>query len=200
MFIGDAKQDEFAANMVNFKKNGYYIDIGSSRGTISNNSYFFESLDWKGLCIESDPSYNPTYLERSCIYINSDALSIDYKKVLNENSFPNSIDYLSVDIDELSYDALLKLPFDEFNFKVITIEHDFYLYGDLYQKKQREFLESKGYLLICGNVYVEQPGYYNQNLPFEDWWIYPEYFDSNLVEKIKSYSCNPSEIIKKFQI
>ena len=59
-------------------------------------------------------------------------------------------------------------------------------------------LTSKGYFLLCSNVYVEQPGYDGKEFPFEDWWIDPSEFDQNLVEKIKCENNLPSQIIAKF--
>ena len=40
-FNADAKQDAFAANMLEFKKDGFCVDIGSCHSIISNNTYFF---------------------------------------------------------------------------------------------------------------------------------------------------------------
>jgi hypothetical protein len=95
-------------------------------------------------------------------------------------------------------DVLKILPLDEYRFKVITIEHDGYLYGDRYREPQRNILSSYGYLLLCSNVYVEQPGYEGKEFPFEDWWIDPSEFDNDLIEKIKCENTLPSEIISKF--
>ena len=198
MFRSEAKQDQFVANMFNHKRDGYYIDIGSCGAIDANNTYFFESLGWKGICIEIESSYNNTYVNRSCHYLNENALRIDYSSLFKELGSPNSIDYLSIDIDEISYDALILLPFDEYDFKIITIEHDLYLRGEVYKNLQKEFLISKGYTLICENVYVEQDGYYGKKLPFEDWWICPKYFDLNLIDRIRSNMEYPSEIISKF--
>ena len=95
-------------------------------------------------------------------------------------------------------DVLKILPLDEYRFKVITIEHDGYLYGDKYREPQRSILNSHGYLLLCSNVYVEQPGYEGKEFPFEDWWIDPSEFDNDLIERIKCDSTLPSVIISKF--
>jgi len=196
-FNSDARQDEFVANMLSFKRDGSYVDIGSCGAVGANNSCFFESLGWKGICVEIEPGYKPTYANRTCCLINQDALQVDYKKVFEENKMPKSIDYLSVDIDTLSIDALMKLPFDEYEFKVITIEHDYYLYGEEYKGRQKELLQNLGYEVLCENVMVEQPGY-GPNLPFEDWWVKPEFFARELLDKIKCDFEYPSKIIGNF--
>lgn len=197
IFFSDAKQDEFVARILNFKRNGYFVDIGSCNAIGSNNTFFFESLGWNGLCIELESGYNDSYKSRRCHYINSDALKIDYLSIFEKLKFPEVIDYLSLDIDQLSFDALIKLPHDNYKFKIITIEHDAYHLGESYRTKQRDFLNKLGYELIAGNIFVEQNGYPEAS-PFEDWWVKEEYFDKSLLNKIKSENIYPSQFIEKF--
>jgi hypothetical protein len=198
-FYSDAKQDQFAANILKFKRDGYCVDIGSCHSVISNNSYYFQGLDWTSISIEIERGYNESYSTRTNgVHLNKNALEVNYKETFEEYKFPKSIDYLSLDIDTLSLDVLKILPLDEYRFKVITIEHDAYVFGDEYRDPQRNILTSHGYLLVCSNVYVEQPGYEGKECPFEDWWIDSSEFDSNLIEKIKCDSTLPSVIISKF--
>ena len=198
-FYSDAKQDQFAANILKFKRDGYCVDIGSCHSVISNNSYYFQGLDWTSISIEIERGYNESYSTRTNgVHLNKNALKVNYKETFEEYEFPKSIDYLSLDIDTLSLDVLKILPLDEYRFKVITIEHDAYVFGDEYRDPQRNILTSHGYLLVCSNVYVEQPGYEGKECPFEDWWIDPSEFDSDLIEKIKCDSTLPSVIISKF--
>ena len=198
-FYSDAKQDQFAANILKFKRDGYCVDIGSCHSVISNNSYYFQGLDWTSISIEIERGYNESYSTRTNgVHLNKNALEVNYKETFEEYEFPKSIDYLSLDIDTLSLDVLKILPLDEYRFKVITIEHDAYVFGDEYRDQQRNILTSNGYLIVCSNVYVEQPGYEGKECPFEDWWIDPSEFDSDLIEKIKCDSTLPSVIISKF--
>lgn len=198
-FNSDAKQDQFVANILNFKKDGYCVDLGSCHSIISNNTYYFQDLGWTCISVEIERGYNGSYSTRkSGVHLNKNALEVNYKEVFEENEFPKSIDYLSLDIDTLSLDVLKILPLGEYRFKVITIEHDGYLYGDKYREPQREILISNGYQLLCSNVYVEQPGYEGKECPFEDWWIDPSEFSEELIEKIKCDNTLPSVIISKF--
>lgn len=200
-FCSDAKQDEFVANILNFKKDGYCVDIGSCHSVYSNNTFAFQELGWTSLSVEIESSYNDSYpsTRKLGVHLNENALNVKYKEVFEENEFPKNIDYISIDVDTLSLDVLKLIPFDEYTFKVITIEHDGYLYGDKYRKPQRKFLEKKGYLLLCSDVYVEQDGYYGKECPFEDWWINPNDFSTELIEQIKSDNLLPSLIIEKFK-
>jgi len=198
MFYSDASQDQFVANMFGFKQNGFYLDIGSCGAYGANNSAYFETLNWKGICVEINEHWNSSYNSRSCFYVNKNALELDYLKLLQETSAPQSIDYLSMDIDTLSLECLSKLPHDEYRFKIITIEHDHYLYGDEYREKQRDFLTKLNYKLICSDVLVPPNLIQRENCSFEDWWIDEQHFDNALIEKINSFNLYPHGIIQKF--
>ena len=198
-FYSDAKQDQFAANILKFKKNGYCVDIGSCHSVNSNNTYYFQGLGWASISVEIKQEYNESYSTRpNGVHLNKNALEVNYKETFERYGFPKSIDYLSLDVDTVSLDVLRILPLDEYRFKVITIEHDAYLYGDKYREQQRAILNSYGYLLLCSNVYVEQSGYQGKQFPFEDWWIDPSEFDQELIKKIKCDNALPSVIISKF--
>lgn len=199
-FYADDRQDEFVANLLKFKRDGYYVDIGSCASTGSNNSYFFESqLNWKGICIEKNPIFNDSYKERSCRYVNQDALTIDYEKMFKEENMPLSIDYLSLDIDEASVDALRKLPLKKYRFKVITIEHDSHVHGDLYKKPQREILIKNGYFLLCSEVLNQSGINIGQEHGWEDWYCDPAYFNPEELDHLISHRLSTEQIMQKFK-
>lgn len=202
MFNSQAFQDQFVANILQFKKNGYCIDIGSYHSIITNNTFYFQDLDWFSLSIESNSSLNDSYSTRkNGLHLNDDALLVNYSEVLKECEFPSVIDYLSLDVDTCSTEVLKILPFDEYKFRVITIEHDAYLYGDEYRNKQRQILSNYGYKLLCSNVLVpgtEDKKFYTEKSPFEDWWVFPDEFSDETLRKIECDMCYPDEIISKF--
>lgn len=199
MYFSDAKQDAFVCNMLKFPRKGYYLDIGSAHSAKHNNTFYLDRLGLKGICIEYDSMWNDTYKNRvNCNYMNKDALTLDYNLLLDSNNFSNEVDYLSLDIDELSLDVLKKIPFDRYQFKVITIEHDYYRFEDKLRGPQRDILLNNGYLLLCADVYVEQPTFPTEMSSFEDWWVHPKFFSTELLDKIKSTHLYPSQIIYKF--
>ena len=113
--------------------------------------------------------------------------------MFDNNSLPNIIDYLNVDIEGNGdrFNALTKVFESNREFKIITIEHDCYRGYDLTEAEpQRKFLLEKGYVLLCSNVSLE-------NNPFEDWWVNPKYFNENEYIHLKSNNLNYSEILKK---
>ncbi len=194
-YHSQAWQDEFVANILGFKRNGYYLDIGSFSAISTSNTYFFESeLGWKGICVEKNPGHAEEYKVRNCRFINDDATVLDYKKLLKEQGFPAQVDFLSVDIDESSAEALKVLPLDDYRFSVITIEHDAYRFGDTLRTAEREIL-SKHYSLICSNVLVPLGCGMGPNLPFEDWWVDANVFNMDKVHRLCGDRLYPDDIV-----
>lgn len=191
-YQSQAYQDRFVANILNFRRDGFYLDIGSCHAESCNNTFCFEELGWKGICIEKDSSHNESYNKRTCQYINEDATKIDYRKLLA--NAPNVIDYLSLDIDDASTDVLEMLPLKNYYFKVITIEHDFYLNGDKYRSRQREIL--KDYTLLCADVLVPPSHDTKPGWAFEDWWVHK---DTQVPKGLFSERLYPKDIIAKFK-
>jgi hypothetical protein len=115
--------------------------------------------------------------------IHGDALQIDYKKLLAENFEGTVIDYLQLDIEPArhTYDCMLRIPFDEYKFAVITYEHDYYVdVTRSYRQKSRDFLKSKGYVLVVNDISPD--GKSN----FEDWWVHPDLVDKDILDKMTS--------------
>lgn len=196
-YYSQAWQDEFVANLLNFKRNGYYLDIGSSTPIDQSNTYFFDSeLNWKGICVEKNPDYNQLYKEkRTCHFVNDDAIKIDYKKLLKKYKCPLRIDYLSVDVDEWSSKALSALPLDTYRFNVVTCEHDAYLHGDLLRNQERECLRYYNYILLFSDTFVPLGCSSGQELRFEDWWIDPIVFNMEKLSKIGGEKMYPDDIV-----
>lgn len=198
-FFSDDRQDEFVYNLLKFKRNGYYLDIGSCASIGSNNTYFFEHLDWEGICIEKNSNFNEGYETRTCKYYNVDALEVDYEKLFKENGFPHGIDFLSLDIDNDSTKVLKILPLDIYRFKVITIEHDAHIYGDYYKVPQRKILKKHGYFLVGDEVLNQSGRNINKEHGWEDWYAHPGFFEKEYLEKLYSYRLYTSEIIDKIK-
>ena len=72
-------QDEYVINFYN-KKNGYFVEIGAYDGVSMSNSYLLEhKYDWKGICVECNPThYNklivnrPNTINYDCAIYNED--------------------------------------------------------------------------------------------------------------------------------
>ena len=76
------------------------------------------------------------------------------------------------------YDSVLKkLILANHKFKMITIEHDFYRYGDIYRSQERKILSNLGYQLVCPDVS-------HNGCIYEDWWVHPSFFSSNFISAL----------------
>ena len=166
--FSQAGQDLFVVDMLKAKRKGSYVEIGGGHPFESNNTYLLESYyGWYGFSIDFDLNLSKEFnynRNNECIW--ADATTFDYRKYFVENSFPQRIDYLSLDIDPAknTFLALNELPMDDYRFSVITYEHESYINGPEFVNKSRAFLEAKGYKLIAGNLKCF-------GRDFEDWWV-----------------------------
>ena len=169
-------QDMFTLSMLNGKKNGTYFEIGAADPFHGSNTALLEEFGWTGTSLEILPHEVDKFKQhRKNEIILCDATKFDYS-VLSGH-----IDYLQVDCEppKTTYDILTMIPWDKCTFGVITYEHDYYTdVTKLYRKKSREFLASKGYVIVASNI---SP---NDSCPYEDWWVHPDHVDKDILEKM----------------
>jgi FkbM family methyltransferase len=188
-------QDLWVLEMLNNKKNGYFLDVGAYDGIKYSNSLLLEKdFDWTGLLIEAHPNnfdtlknnrkntlvpyavsdYNGKIIfENECgtgsKVVEKNGLSIDcitFEKMFEMYNVPNYIDYISLDIEGMEYLSLTKFPFDKYKFKLLTVEHNLYMSGSENKEKIKDILLKNGYVIYRENVS-------HNELPFEDWYINP---------------------------
>jgi len=182
----EAFQDIFVLMMLNGKKNGTYLEMGSGVPYYGNNTALLEELGWNGVGLDLHQPYVDQYnSERKNTSFLKDAITLNYKDFLSENGFKNQIDYLQLDCDPASntFEVLKSIPFDEYKFSVITYEHDYYIDDSKsYKYESRKYLESKGYELVLSNVAV------NGWKDYEDWWVHPDLVNRKIIDYIKDTS------------
>lgn len=78
MYLGQANQDKFILNILKEKRNGFFLEIGSTQ------------YDWKGIMVEYESSFLPSYIEHrpNSIHLINDATTIDYKNGFETNNAP----------------------------------------------------------------------------------------------------------------
>ena len=189
-----AHQDLFVREMLGFKKNGHYLEIGAAEPKQSNNTYILELEEsWAGLSFDISSELVKEFNDqRKNPCICADATTFDFKKTLVDNGFPRQIDYLSLDIDPagVTYDALENIPHKDFRFSVITYEHDCYTSGSQYMLKSRRFLESLGYVRVVSNVKV-------CGRDFEDWYVDPNVISKDIYAPFISENIECEDIFNK---
>lgn len=177
-----AMQDMFILSMLNGKRNGTYLEIGSADPYANNNTALLEKeFNWSGVSVEiSEDDVKKFKRERMNPVLHKNALDIDYSQLLKKYNFDDNIDYLQIDCDppKTTFDILTKIPFDEYKFAVITFEHDYYTdETKSYKFLSREFLTSKGYILVGSGISPIE------NQSFEDWWVHPDLVSIEIINK-----------------
>ena len=169
--------DLFALDILEYKRNGYYVEMGSAGPISGNTTYKMESeYDWTGVGFDLDQKNVDEYnavRKNPCLM--EDATKFNYLKYFEENNYPKQIDYLQVDIESpISYsgrsldpigqplNGLIALPLQHYRFTVICFEHDTIIHykNASMRDAQREILNNLGYSLIA-------------KIGHEDWWVDP---------------------------
>lgn len=187
-FYSQAGQDVFVLSVLNGKKNGKFLDIGSCWPKVINNTYLLESkFNWSGILIELDENLaNECKMNRKSKVICGDATQVDYDQIFDEIG---EIDYMSLDIDgNPTLDVLKKLPLKKHKIKVITFEHDAYRVGDFVRVESRKIFDDLGYVRICGNVA-------NENNVYEDWYVHPTVIENRNLDILNNDNKNWEDIL-----
>jgi hypothetical protein len=173
-------QDLFVLSVLNGKRNGTYLEIGSGDPFVHNNTALLETeFGWKGISIDNQGSLCYNFKEnRNNTIICADATEIGYADLFDKHCMEPVIDYLQIDCDELSVDILEKIPFNQYGFRVITFEHDKYRLGDEIRDKAREHLRQFGYIPLVNDVA------FTEECSYEDWYVHPALVD--IPEKMKT--------------
>jgi tetratricopeptide (TPR) repeat protein len=176
-------QDLFVLSILDGKHNGTYLEIGSAEPFYGSNTALLETVfSWTGVGIEYDKTRSDQHTSRKNPVVCVDATSIDYNKFLPQYFNDPIIDYLQLDIEPSrnTFLVLHKIPFDKYKFKVVTYEHDNYIdIHKKYRNESRDYLRSLGYELIVNDVSPRE------DCSFEDWWIYPDLVDTNIIKYYK---------------
>jgi tetratricopeptide (TPR) repeat protein len=181
-------QDLFVLTMLSGKRNGRFLEIGCGDPFFGNNTALLEkNFDWTGISIDIDQAAIDKFrISRKNKAICTDATKVDYEKILELGDY----DYLQIDCDpaNISLNVLLRIPFEQHRFAVITFEHDNYADDHSFIKERAgKYLESFGYRLIVNDI---APDKY---MAFEDWYIHPELVDSDIIKRMECIS----DFIKK---
>jgi|ERR1044072_315150 hypothetical protein len=190
-----AGQDRFVMSLIkNPTLQPYFLDIGCHLPRHLNNTLLLEENGWFGLSLDI-LDFHKEWTVRKCPFIQADALTFDYKRILEHYGINNVVDYLNVDIEGegLRFKALEQVFKSGYDFKIITIEHDRYRgYAESEVKPQRDFLIDRGYECICEDVCAS-------GNPFEDWWVNPKFFEANEYQHLYSVREDYNEILKKIK-
>lgn len=189
-------QDLFVLTVLNGKKNGSYIEIGSSDPVRINNTFLLEStFDWIGLGYDINKNLVEKYNDvrkNSCLL--RDATTTNFNEDFQKFNIPHEVDYLQIDIEpaEYSLECLNRIPFDNYRFKVITFETECYTEGNIYEIESRQLLRKKGYCHVYTRV--GRLGKFQ-----EDWYVHDSFYEKfvEIFEVTELNEIDPREIFYK---
>lgn len=163
---------------------GFFLDVGCGDPIAGNNTIKLERLGWRGLLVDVNLELEARIrAARSSTFVCADAAEIDWRDL----ALPSVVDYLSFDVDGRSVPAFQNLPLDEVRFRHLTIEHDYYCFGEAPRDLMRARLSALGYDLLCPDVMC-------QGLVYEDWWVDPTRVDLAKLERFRTRA--PTECLE----
>jgi hypothetical protein len=142
-----------------FDGNGTFIEVGAHDPECMSNSLAIENKGWSGVCIDK-VAYD--YSSRKALFIHKEAC-----EALSDDSFTGSrFDYISLDVDHDTTDALAVMLDNDMSFLFSTVEHNKYLVGYLDQNTQHKLLSARGYV----PMFIDIKPTWDDSIVFEDWW------------------------------
>lgn len=201
-FHSHEQQDEFIANIFNFKTNGTFLDIASGHPMIGSNCYTFEKyLNWTGYSFDIRDSEQELQwsTHRKNPFFQMDVTSSALRDFLIQQNLQEQVfDYISLDVDSSTGNHIVSVLHWIINsgikFRSMTVEHEYHLYKDQHRGPSREMLESIGMIRLFEDVKLWGTPSYS----FEDWWVHPDYFDKELLD-LKSSNLYYFECIEKLK-
>lgn len=169
-------QDMFVLSFLNGKQKGSFLEIGSGHPTLYNNTKLLEEkFNWRGISIDNSERMCSIFSrERNSTVILDNATYIDYDSLFKQHCLENNIDLLRINADHATLPALSLIPFKEYEFTIIQIQHNACWWGDdTVKDPSREILTALGYKLFVSNVAI------NENDGYEDWWVHPNFVNKN---------------------
>ena len=171
-----AWQDRFVAAALPHE-GGVFVDIGAGHPFNGSNTAYLEfERGWGGLLCDRQWAHELVRRDtRNMVF--SDALDVEWDKVLATLARDGWIDYLSLDLEPpiLTLQVLASLPLQSVRFKVATIEHDLYRGNASIRAAMRGIMLAHGYELVAEDVCCVVG---ERAMPFEDWWAAPEHADA----------------------
>ena len=174
-FYGKEKQDRFAYYLIGEK--GIFLDIGCYHPTHMNNTNALEEAGWKGLMFDIREGWVELCKQhRTSKVFHVDVATDRFSEILKENLERPVVDYISLDADDGSLGALKQLLENNFSFKCMTFEHDYYDRGNALKAPSKALLEAFGYYPLFEDVKLAD------GKIWEDWWVSPSCFPEELMD------------------
>ena len=146
----------------------FFLDIGCGDPVDWSNTYALEKLGWTGILIDRAADVERFAATRSSPVFRVDCETLDWAAFLRANACPRLIDYISLDVDYANLQVLNRFPWREYEFKVMTCEHDYYRLGGVIRDREEEVLGALGYRMLLRDGHVS-------GASWESWWVNERY-------------------------
>ena len=164
-------QDMFVLSVLDGKREGTYVEIGSGHPELFNNTLLLEKdFDWRGISLDNSERMCHIFSRnRNTNVTLADASNTDYKALFKQNCLEQHIDFLRINAEMASIEALRRIPFDKHEFGVIQFQHNAIWWGPQFREEARKILSKIGYILLVSDIATDERSNY------EDWWVHPMY-------------------------
>jgi len=190
--FSQAGQDLFAAHCLNYKKDGFYYELGANEPFLGSNTAFLEiEFNFSGISIEFvDYLCQLFNQKRKNPCFNFDLNHKSLTEILDEQNAPRIIDFMSHDLDghDSRLNSLKTFDFNKYKVAVLCWEHDFYDGGEQTKIEGEKFLEDNGMVLVCKSVKW-------QGKAFESWAVDPTLVPENLWKPLVCENLEYTEIL-----
>jgi len=188
-----AAQDIFVLSCLNGKENGVWLDLGCQGPTVNSNTNILEiQFGWHGVSVDIDEQAIKDFkLIRKTCCLNEDATKLDFDKIVGLLG-TNRVDYLSMDMEppDITLKSLEIIPFDKFEFSLITYEHDRYRSTDQIRDESRKIIENAGYKMLCRDVG-------GPTFSSEDWYYNSKYVDYERIKVLEKHNIPGETLVMK---
>jgi len=194
-------QDKWVLETLNFKTNGYFVDLGALGGIKDSNTYALEKdYGWSGVCVENSLDHfnslttaRTSSLYYTTIYNYSGQCIIDqYGKIVTEGTgttvncvtfddimtqegYSGLIDYMSVNLGGREEDVILSIDLNKYEFQLISVQINKHKTPHKYIDETFLYLWNNGYERMVVGVLGLDPTRDSYMNIYEDWYYNKKY-------------------------
>ena len=164
-------QDMFVLSILNGRRDGTFVEIGSGHPELFNNTLLLEKeFGWKGISLDNSERMCSIFSRnRNSTVVLANAANTDYRALFKQNCLEQRIDFLRINAELASIAALKAIPFDKHEFSVLQFQHNAIWWGSEIREESRKLLSKIGYILMVSDVAIDEKSSY------EDWWVHPDF-------------------------
>jgi len=203
MTYSQIEQDLWVIKTTNYKKNGYFLDIGAYDGIHFSNSYLLETEhDWTGLLVEANPN-NFELLKNNrpnsqnvmvavsdyCGFIKINDISMSIKIVLENTNKSYNIESTTFQELFIKYNVpqiidYMSLDIEGYESKALSkFPFDKYVCNLITVEHNMYLTGSKNKydiqnILLNNNYYIVKENIEHNNNPFEDWYAHKSFINN----------------------